>query len=435
MSGVPGRVLSATFLKDLKLVVRDRGHMASLFLMPLIFIVPICLAFPTDGYNKDADRKPKLPLANFDVQNGLAGTHSQSLIDALAESYRIESGFTASQAGEAGVGGQPVCAQSSAACDEAVVRAYVSKESRPVGVVIPAGLSAAVDAGQRISITLVYNPTGSPMERQLAEGVIQGSAMQLSIRNQVFGGMDQFRNMLSIAPDVIRQQIERVRGEGAVATLSFTSTNPALAVTSIRPSNYTLEQIPSTLQQTVPGYTVMFAYFLVGVVVASVQMERHSGMLRRMRYASARRSTVLSGKTAAAALIGVVQVGLMFGVGHFGFGMGLGSAPVALALLTLAMVLSAAAIGLAAAAYHIERGITLVLIVGALIAGCTFPADWLPPFVRAASLVLPQTWAMQGYQDLLTRNQGLAQVLPEIGVLMAFTVVAFVLAARRFEFE
>ena len=70
---------------------------------------------------------------------------------------------------------------------------------------------------------------GSPMERQLAEGVIQGSAMQLSIRNQVFGGMDQFRDMLSIAPDEIRQQIERVRGEGAVATLSFTSTTTCVS--------------------------------------------------------------------------------------------------------------------------------------------------------------------------------------------------------------
>jgi ABC-2 type transport system permease protein len=115
--------------------------------------------------------------------------------------------------------------------------------------------------------------------------------------------------------------------------------------------------------------------------------------------------------------------------------MGLGNAPVALFVLTVAVVLSAVCIGLAAAAFRIERGINVMLIVGALIAGCAFPADWLPPVLRTVNVVLPQTWAMQGYQDLITRGMSFVEVLPEIGVLLGFAAVFFAIAVWKFDLE
>ena len=77
--------LLSTFLKDLRLLLRDRGEMASLFLMPLAFIVPIALAFPANGYNLNEDRKPILAVANYDQVAGEAGEHAQTLLDSLAE--------------------------------------------------------------------------------------------------------------------------------------------------------------------------------------------------------------------------------------------------------------------------------------------------------------------------------------------------------------
>jgi hypothetical protein len=40
---------------------------------------------------------------------------------------------------------------------------------------------------------------------------------------------------------------------------------------------------------------------------------------------------------------------------------------------------------------------------------------------------------MAAYQDLLVRGQGLAQVLPEIGVLLLFAAVFFGLGVWRFD--
>lgn len=425
----------STFRKDLRLLLRDRGEMVSLFLMPLAFIIPICLAFPSDGYNLNADEKPRLPIAVYDLENGQPAPHAQELLDALAESYRLEWNADAEAISLAGAQQEPACATAQAACDEAIARGRVLRDERSAGLIVPAGLSAAIEAGQRVSMTLLYNPARSPVERQLAEGVIKGTAMRLSIENQLFSGLEQFEDLLEVVPAELQERIrQRAEGEeNAVASsAAVTSTRqPAFAVASLRPTNSTLEANPNTVQQTIPGYAVMFVYFLIGTVAASIQLERNTGMLRRMQHTPARRSGLLGGKTLAALLIGVVQMVTMFAVGRIFFGLDLGNAPFALFVLTVAVVLSAVCIGLAAAAYRIERGLNMLIIIAALLAGCAFPVDWLPPILRTVGVVLPQTWAMAGYQDLLTRGQGLVEVLPEIGVLVAVAAVFYGLAVKK----
>ncbi|HHY54170.1 MAG TPA: ABC transporter permease, partial [Chloroflexi bacterium] len=282
-----------------------------------------------------------------------------------------------------------------------------------------------------ISVTLLYNPARSPVDRQLVEGVVTGSTMRLSIENQLRNGLQQFGDLIELAPAEVRANIRTSSEEDAAPLFSA----PALSVVSAKPSAARITVQPNTLQQTIPGYTVMFVYFLIGTVVASVKLERNTGVLRRLLVTPMRRADLLAGKTFSALVIGVLQVATMFAIGVVVFGMGLGHAPVALFVHTVAVVLSAVCIGLAAAAFRIERGINVMLIVGALIAGCAFPADWLPPVLRTVNVVLPQTWAMQGYQDLITRGMGFVDVLPEIGVLLGFAAVFFAIAVWKFDLE
>ena len=229
--------------------------------------------------------------------------------------------------------------------------------------------------------------------------------MQLSIQNQLGNGLRQFEDLIDLVPADVQDRIRRrVQGDAAGSSEQAAATPtpaPALDVVSVHPANSRLVRAPNTVDQTVPGYTVMFVFFLIGTVTASLQLERNTGMLRRLLTTPMRRSAFLGGKILAGAVIGVLQVAAMFAIGYFFFHMNLGSAPFALLLLTVAVVLSAVCIGLAAAAYRIERGINIFLIVAALLAGCAFPVDWLPPFLRTINVVLPQTWAMAGYQDLL----------------------------------
>jgi ABC-2 type transport system permease protein len=384
-------------------------------------------------------------VANLDEEAGVAGEHAQALLDALAESFAIEARPDAGWLEFLGLEADPACAAPSPACDALFVQAVVERGDRDVALLIPAGFSAAIEAGAPITATLLFDPLGDAVERQLYSGVIEGNVAALSVQNQLFGGLDQLEEMLAIAPADVEAEVRSTIDAQALAAETDeagagdpasegAADGPALAVVEVEPAGFTLEATPDTYQQTVPGYTVMYVFFLVGMVAAAFRLERSAGTLRRQLAAPVGKPTLVAGKLAAALLVGLIQVAVMFAVGYFGFGMELGRDPLALLLLTTALVAAAVALGLLAFTWRASAVLTVPLIVAALLGGCMFPSSWLPPFLRTAGLFVPHTWAVQGYQDLLVRGQTLPAVLPEIGVLLLVAGVAFLIAIRRFNF-
>lgn len=58
-----------------------------------------------------------------------------------------------------------------------------------------------------------------------------------------------------------------------------------------------------------------------------------------------------------------------------------------------------------------------------------------PELLQNAVKVLPTTWAMQGLLDIVLRGSGLRDVLLEVGVLLGFAVLFFVVGVWRFRHE
>ena len=408
--------------KDLKLLLRDRGELAVLFLMPLAFVLPISFALGSgDGYGINRDAGEQLPVVNYD-----GGDHAQALLDILESSFQVESDFTAEQA-ELAVD----CPQTGPVCDERIATALVESSERTAALLIPSGFSAAIDVGQHVTLTMLYDPVADAADRQLFEGVIEGAAMQSSIENQISRGTGQFEDMLTFAPQRIRESIEEQRA----AADAQEDQEPALSLVKVEPGSFALLQTPDTYQQTVPGYTVMYVFFIISYLSSAIQDEKQNGTFKRLLSLPVSRRSFLGGKLLTGLIIGLAQVAIIFGVGFFVFGLDLGQDLVALFLLSTSLVAAATAIGLAAATTNAGSVLIAPVIVGALLGGCMFPIDLMPQYLRTISYVVPHSWAMTGYQNLLVRGQGLLQILPQIGVLWAFAVIFFVISARRFDYD
>jgi ABC-2 type transport system permease protein len=356
--------------------------------------------------------------------------HTQALLDFLGEGFNVESNFQADLVTQLDLATEPACADIGPICDEAVAREMVARTWREAAVVIPANFSASIEAGKPVSVTLLYDPAGDAIRREILTAVLHGGAMQLSIQNQVLQGFEQFQDLLEFAPQEVQDSVSEQRDD----TSPFAQ-EPALSVVTVQPTNFRLDARPNTYQQTVPGYTVMFVFFLITYLSGAIQAERNSGTLRRLLHLPVSRSSVLAGKVLAAFVVGLLQVTILFAVGVFLFDMGLGNDPLALLLMTAALVLAAVSMGLAAAAFGLENVLTIPLIIAALVGGCLFPSDWLPPVVGVVGFAVPHTWAMNGYLDILVRGQGLLQVMPSIAVLLGFAVFFFLIAVRRLSFE
>ncbi|MBS4016274.1 MAG: ABC transporter permease, partial [Candidatus Latescibacteria bacterium] len=74
-------------------------------------------------------------------------------------------------------------------------------------------------------------------------------------------------------------------------------------------------------------------------------------------------------------------------------------------------------------------------MVMALLGGCWYPLELFPAAVQNIVKMLPTTWAMQGMLDLVLRNGGLVEILPEAGVLLGFAVVFFGVGVIQFRYE
>jgi ABC-2 type transport system permease protein len=80
--------------------------------------------------------------------------------------------------------------------------------------------------------------------------------------------------------------------------------------------------------------------------------------------------------------------------------------------------------------------VPVVLLVMGLLGGCMFPRILMPDFMKGLGHVVPHSWALDGYYDVLVR-QGttIADVAPNIGALLAFAVGFAALGLARFRFE
>jgi ABC-2 type transport system permease protein len=187
-----------------------------------------------------------------------------------------------------------------------------------------------------------------------------------------------------------------------------------------------------------PGIVVMAALFGGTLTAASTVYDREFGMLRLMLASPAGVVAVLGGRAAAAALVGVLQAGIVLAVAP----LILDAAPArylfaAGAVVAIAAMSATLGLLVAARLRSVENfaGIINVILFPLLfLSGALYPTAGLPPLFRALARANPVTYAV----DLV--RHGLGQPaetrLPvAAGAVLGATVLAFVLTALLFDPE
>lgn len=160
--------------------------------------------------------------------------------------------------------------------------------------------------------------------------------------------------------------------------------------------------------QSVAGMTVMSLLFALTGCASVLLAEREKGTLRRLFAMSIPRESVLFGKLMFAAIIGIIQVTILFVYGELMFKVGLFRDPLTLSVLVLTWVAAASSFGMliASAARSSSQGDGLaqvVILVMAALGGCWFPLQMmkLPLILDMASKSMMTYWAMSGFQGML----------------------------------
>lgn len=194
----------------------------------------------------------------------------------------------------------------------------------------------------------------------------------------------------------------------------------------------------SVYDRLVPGFTVMFTFFLVNVMARSFIAERDIGTLRRLRIAPLTPTGLLVGKTLPYLLISLLQSVALFIFGRLMFGMTWGEQPLWLVPLIVCTSVAATSLGLLiATAVRTDSQVSsysnLIVISLAGISGCFVPREWMSDAMKEVSVVTPHAWSLIGYLEVLTNPRPEAAVIVKCCLmLLGFSVIFFVAGCRRF---
>jgi hypothetical protein len=168
--------------------------------------------------------------------------------------------------------------------------------------------------------------------------------------------------------------------------------------------------LPNAFDQYVPGFGITFLLIsmLMGIGMGLID-ERDWGTLQRLRISAATIQCVLAGKLGCRFIVGLLQMVILLAVGWALFGISLGRTPAMLLLPTAAIAFAAVAFSLVLAC--IARTRDSVMPIGAVaamvmsaIGGCWWPVDFEPAWIRTFAQVLPTTWTMEAYNNLMIRQ-------------------------------
>ncbi|NRD78473.1 ABC transporter permease [Bacillus sp. BRMEA1] len=193
----------------------------------------------------------------------------------------------------------------------------------------------------------------------------------------------------------------------------------------------------NAITSIVPGYTVMFVFFILMSMARTFIRERDSGMLARLYATSITRFQYTFGMWIPCVIVVLIQIAVLLGFGYFAYHLSLGNIP-SLIVLSFILTLAVTTLGLVISFYtkseQMAIGLTQIITMGgAALGGLWVPLDIMPKSIQTIAHFLPQYWAQTGYVNIMTRGANLADILPTLYYLIGFSIICFILALVGFK--
>jgi ABC-2 type transport system permease protein len=199
-----------------------------------------------------------------------------------------------------------------------------------------------------------------------------------------------------------------------------------------------IEYDPSTNSSA--GQLITWVFIPLIGLSGTLCFEREKGTLKRLLTTPTTKATFMLGTIIGQVLIAMCQMALLVVFGILVMHVNWGRDISALTLVMVASAITAAALGTMLGAFvkneNQANGLSVMIgMLMALLGGCWYPLDLFPASVQNIVKILPTTWAMQGMLDVGLRGANIAGILPEVGILLSFAVVFFVIGVVRFRYE
>ncbi len=201
------------------------------------------------------------------------------------------------------------------------------------------------------------------------------------------------------------------------------------------------EKVNPRVSMHAAGIAVMFLLFGAVGAAGTLLEEEETGTLERLLSTKLLMGQMLLGKWLFLVVLGFVQVSIMFVWGQFAFGIDLLGHLAGFCIMTIATSAAAASFALVLATACRSRtqlnGVAVIVILClSAIGGSMVPRYIMSQDMRDLGLLSFNSWALDGYEKVFWRELSMADLIPELAVLGASSIVFLLIArvlARRWE--
>lgn len=406
-------------------LTRDRVVQALTFLLPIVFFSIFALVF---GNQSDPTRRVRVAVVDEDQS-----AYSQKLVMAL----EAEGGLRVRRT----VAEEPAAdGQAGPWLDRAGAEALVRSGDVPVAVILPKGLGSAnlFFAGDgredRPKVALLAD-VADPVAPQVVSGLLQKVAFTAAPQVMAVEGMSVFEKYTGPLTDGQRTVVDAwKRGEGPAmdgGAQGSGSIGLAIDVVNVMQPD---QGNGSMVSFYAAGIGVMFLLFSCSGAGGTLLDEEETGTLDRLIGSRAGMTGVLIGKWVFLAILGVVQLTVMFTWGALVFELPLWSHLPGFFLVTTFTAAAAAAFGLVLATLSRSRAqlsglSTIIILAMSAVGGSMFPRFLMSDTMQQFGLVTFNAWALDAYLKVFWRDVPLWELWPQLTVLASLAVV-FLLTSR-----
>jgi ABC-2 type transport system permease protein len=298
------------------------------------------------------------------------------------------------------------------------LRTSVERGQLQAGVVVPAGYDAAIREGLDVDVEYVarQDQLGMQLSEIVRAAIAEEGRRLRAARFFVTEGRGAFEEGLA-------------RADAAVAVLAPVEVVATTAGEALFPATLGRFDLGASSQ-------LLLFIFLTSMTSAVALIEtRRLGLSRRMYATPTSARTIVVGEALGRFGVAMVQ-GLFIMLGSliiFGVDWGepLGSAAL---LLSFALVGAGAGMLLGSVLRTEQQAIGLGIFIGlglGALGGCMVPIEFFSPAMKTIAHLTPHAWANDGYAELVRHDGTLADVLPYVGILLAYAGVLLGLASWR----
>jgi ABC-2 type transport system permease protein len=190
-----------------------------------------------------------------------------------------------------------------------------------------------------------------------------------------------------------------------------------------------------TMDFVAPVYIALLGMFFVFLLTCvSFLRERSQGTMERLLATPATRLEIVLGYMLGLGLFALIQVALMLSFTiwvlkiHY-----LGSLALLFFVVAILAVVGVSmgilASSFARSEFQVVQFIPLFIIPQALLSGTFWAVEEMPGYLQPFAYAMPLTYANQTLRDVMLKGWGVAEIWPNLAILLGFTVVTIVLAA------